>query len=88
MRTYRIDKKEEATAELQRYLRAVSYRYARVPHVGIDGIYGEETQDAVRAFQLLFGLPATGKADALTFARLFAEYASVPRGADEKAASP
>ena len=88
MRVYRIDKKEEATAELQRYLRAVSYRHDRVPHVGIDGIYGEETEDAVRAFQLLFGLPVTGAVDLLTFSLLYAEYASVPRGADKKAFLP
>ena len=86
MRIYRIDQKEEAVAEVQRYLRAVSYRHPEVPHVGIDGIYGEETAAAIRAFQLLFSLEATGEADAETFALLYAEYLSVPRAGGKKSA--
>ena len=68
---YRIDREEEAIAEVQRYLRAVSYKHEEVPHVGIDGIYGEETARAVLAFQELFDLPATGRTDSETFALLY-----------------
>lgn len=74
MKVYRIDRTEEAVAEIQRYLRAVSYRYKDIPHVGIDGIYGEETKDAVRAFQLLFSLAETGVVDPLTFEHLYREF--------------
>lgn len=73
MRIYRIDRTEEAIAEIQRYLRALSYRYKEVPHIGIDGIYGDETRDAVRAFQLLFSLAETGVVDPLTFEQLYRE---------------
>ena len=73
MRSYRIDREEEAVAEVQRYLRAVSYRYKEVPHVGIDGIYGEETREAVRAFQEHFSLSQTGVVDDVTFLRLYRE---------------
>lgn len=79
MRIYRIDKREEAIAEVQRYLRALSYRHPEIPHVGVDGIYGEQTRAALRAFQALFSLPATGLADAETFALLYAEHLTVPR---------
>ena len=51
MSVYRIDRNEEAVREVQRYLRAVSYRHKEVPHIGIDGIFGEETREALRAFQ-------------------------------------
>ena len=77
MRVYRIDREEEAIAEVQRYLRAVSYLYGEVPHVGIDGIYGKETKDAVRAFQFLFALKETGIVDDLTFKRLYNEFLTV-----------
>ena len=74
MRTYRIDRKEESVAEVQRYLRALSYRYESIPHVGTDGIYGEETREAVRAFQALFSLDTTGDTDKDTFDLLYKEY--------------
>lgn len=73
-RTYRIDKEEEAVAEVQRYLRALSYTHTEIPHVGVDGIYGNETREAVRAFQLLYSLDATGEADHITFLRLYEEF--------------
>lgn len=77
---YRIDRKEEATAEVQRYLRAISYAQKEVPHVGIDGIYGEETREAVRAFQTLFALPRTGIVDQETFYALYRNFLQVPKG--------
>lgn len=78
MKTYRIDREEEAIAEVQRYLRAVSYKHSEVPHVGVDGIYGKETEAAVRAFQLLSALKETGQVDDLTFLLLYKEFLSVP----------
>ena len=42
--------------------------------MGIDGIYGNETREAVRAFQLLYSLDATGDADHITFLRLYEEF--------------
>lgn len=80
MRNYRIDRDEEATAEVQRYLRALSYRHNEVPHVGVDGIYGEETRAAVRAFQVLFSLDATGRVDEETFSLLYSEYIKAEKG--------
>ena len=77
MNVYRIDREEETVAEIQRYLRAVSYKHASVPHVGIDGIFGNETANALRAFQALFDLAVTGDADRETFALLYEEYVSV-----------
>ena len=79
MNIYRIDKEAEAIAQVQTYLRALSYRHEEIAHVGVDGIYGEETREAVRAFQLLYGLEATGSVDMKTFLLLYEEHLTVPR---------
>ena len=79
MRTYRIDREEEAIAEVQRYLRALSYTERDIPHVGIDGIYGDETRAAVRAFQILLSLEETGITDLETFNALYRRASEVPR---------
>ena len=85
MQTYRIDKKEEAVAQVQRDLRAISYKHTAVPHVGVDGIFGEETRTALLAFQSLFSLAETGEADAETFALLYEEYREATKKRDKKA---
>ena len=79
MQAYRIDREEEAIAQVQTYLRAISYLHAEVPHIGIDGIYGEETKEAVRAFQALYGQEPNGIVDATTFTLLYLTYLKVPR---------
>ena len=38
----------EKIRELQRYLRRIAQVDGRIPLIGIDGIYGTETADAVR----------------------------------------
>ncbi len=40
----------------------------------LSGVYDEETEDAVRQFQRIHGLPPTGRADRLTRNRLSEEY--------------
>lgn len=46
----------------------------RVPPITIDGIYGENTEAAVRAFQSLSGLPVTGVTDEATYSALYDAY--------------
>lgn len=75
-RVYRIDRKPEAISEIQGYLRALSFVYADLPSIGIDGIFGPETEDAVRAFQRFYSRTETGYVDAETFALLYREYLS------------
>ena len=71
---YRIDLKEEATSELQKYLREVSYALSFTPHVQIDGIYGDRTREAVIAFQRIFRLPANGRVNFETWESIYAAY--------------
>jgi peptidoglycan hydrolase-like protein with peptidoglycan-binding domain len=46
--------------ELQQRLRNISKVHKDVPSVIPDGIFGEETEEAVKAFQRKFGFPETG----------------------------
>ena len=71
---YRIDLKEEATSELQKYLREVSYALSFTPHVQIDGIYEDRTREAVIAFQRIMRLPANGRVDFETWNSIYAAY--------------
>ncbi len=64
----------QAIYNLQRYLRGVSRFDPDIPPVDEDGIFGAETQASLAAFQRKYGLPITGTADAVTWARLFEEY--------------
>ena len=47
-----------------------------------DGIYGEATQNAVREFQRIFGLPATGFVDYPTWYEIQDIYVGVTRIAE------
>ena len=62
-----------ATANLQRYLRQLSYHQPITPPP-IDGIYYSDTEQAIRDFQSIYGLPTTGKADLETWDILYAAY--------------
>ena len=45
---------------LQEFLNAASSVYPEIPAVTVDGVFGEETQNAVYAAQALFDFPITG----------------------------
>lgn len=45
---------------LQYYLNFLSYFNLKLPYVAIDGIFGDETRDAVFTFQSLYGLDVDG----------------------------
>ncbi len=57
-----------ATEEVQRFLHVISdRRHEEIPRIAIDGIYGEETREAVREFQKIYGLYESGTVDRETF---------------------
>ena len=60
--------------ELQYFLRFISEFESTVPTVRFDGIFGAETESAVRAFQSLYGLPVTGVVDTDTWVTLYRAY--------------
>ncbi len=71
---YRIDDEKGAVTEVQRELYARYLRSGKTgPRVPVDGIYGTETEAAIRQYQSDTGLPVTGKTDYRTFDALMNE---------------
>jgi peptidoglycan hydrolase-like protein with peptidoglycan-binding domain len=64
----------EAVANLQRYLRQLAYWEENIPQPPVDGIFESRTEEALREYQRLRGLPVTGSADFDTWERLYADY--------------
>ncbi|MBQ9156657.1 MAG: peptidoglycan-binding protein [Eubacterium sp.] len=68
--------------QLQQQLNAIAGAYPRIPRVRVDGIYGQETARAVRAFQEIFDLPVTGDTGFSTWYRISQIYVAVTRIAE------
>ncbi len=60
--------------ELQMYLRVIQLAGGLRPLINPDGIYGAETVEAVRSFQIANRIPATGRVDTKTWDRIYEEY--------------
>ena len=67
----------EAVRQIQRCLNNVGTRYPGISRLSEDGVFGNGTQNAVAAFQRLFGLTADGIVGPLTWARLMDECAKI-----------
>lgn len=65
--------------QIQEQLNAIAGVYSSVPSVAVDGVYGPQTEAAVRAFQQTFGLPANGIVDLPTWYRISEIYVAVTR---------
>ena len=72
----------EKVRQIQEQLNAISNNYPLIPKIAADGISGERTQDAVRVFQNVFGLPQTGIIDYRTWYRIQEIYVAVTRIAE------
>ena len=49
--------------QLQQQLNRIAQNYPAIPRIQEDGIYGSNTANAIKKFQSIFGLPATGIVD-------------------------
>ena len=74
-----IGDEELYVSELQRYLRTILQQQEPARYISIDGIFGEETRQEIRAFQQSVGLPPTGVVDFLTWEAIFDEYNRILR---------
>lgn len=63
--------------EIQKYLHFINDRAGYLKRVAIDGIYADETFDAVREFQVTNAILPTGLVNYETFERLKNEYATL-----------
>ena len=69
---YELIDKISAIREIQSYLRYISDKIDdRIPTISIDGIYGNETEKAVKTYQRLYGLVESGIVNFETFKSLF-----------------
>ncbi len=59
---------------IQYFLDFVGQYVNTIPRVTVDGIYGANTEAAVRAFQETYALPITGVLNEVTWARLYNAY--------------
>ena len=68
--------------QIQEQLNTIAGSYPALPNVTADGIYGEATQNAVREFQRVFNLPATGVVDYPTWYEIQEIFVGVSRIAE------
>lgn len=85
---YDTSDKEAAIRAVQRFLLELHYFEGSIPFVTIDGIFGDATRTAVRAYQRLRGLPETGEVDYNTFRLLYTDYARAYRARNGTAIIP
>lgn len=67
---------------IQEYLNRIAQNYPLIPKVSQDGVYGENTQEAVKVFQGVFNLPETGVVDYATWYKISDVYVGVSRIAE------
>lgn len=59
---------------LQYFLAVIGAYYEQVPPVPITGYFGEQTENSVKAFQRVYGLPETGIVDRQTWEDIYRAY--------------
>ena len=74
--TQPMPNERENVSNLQRYLRQLSFDFPMIPPPPIDGLFESITEEALRSYQELRGLPVTGRADLKTWNTLFQDYRS------------
>lgn len=68
--------------QMQEQINRISQAYPSIPKITADGIYGQQTANAVRKFQNVFGLPETGVVDYPTWYKISEIYVGVSRIAE------
>ncbi len=66
--------------DLQTYLSVIGANYRDIPEVPVTGYYGDQTENAVRVFQELFGLPVSGIVGPTTWDAIAREYNFIKLG--------
>ena len=74
----RVGSRGEDVRIMQTYLNALSSVYPSIPRITADGIFGTQTENAVRAFQRQFGLNPDGIIGVITWNAIVAQYNRLP----------
>lgn len=69
----------ESVRVIQNQLNRIAQVYTTIPKLAVDGVYGPRTAEAVRTFQQIFGLPATGIVDRATWYQISNIFVGVTR---------
>ncbi len=72
----------EKVRQMQQQLNRIAQNYPAIPVIAADGIYGNRTAEAVRAFQRIFNLPQSGVVDYPTWYQISNIYVGVSRIAE------
>ncbi len=76
----RIGSEGEDVRTLQEYINVLSTAYDSIPEITVDGIFDEETRNAVYAIQTLFDLTVDGTVGAITWSKIADEYNDIVAG--------
>ena len=77
-----IGSRGEKVLQMQEQLNRIARNYPALPTIAADGIYGPATAAAVKKFQEIFNLPATGVVDYPTWYKISQIYVGVSRIAE------
>jgi len=77
-----VGSRGEDVRKIQDQMNAISNNYPAIQKIRVDGIFGEQTDTAVRKFQEVFKLPASGIVDFPTWYRISDIYVAVTRMAE------
>lgn len=77
-----VGSRGDKVRQMQEQLNAIAKAYPAIPRVTADGVYGQQTQQAVEEFQQIFDLPVTGVVDYSTWYRISNIYVGVTRIAE------
>lgn len=71
--------RSDKVRQMQEQLNRISQNYPLIPKVSVDGVYGPGTEEAVKVFQKVFGLPQTGVVDFPTWYKISQIFVGVSR---------
>ncbi len=77
-----IGSQGNAVRTIQEQLNSISNRYTAINKLAVDGVYGENTAEAVREFQNIFNMPQSGIVDFPTWYEISRVYVSIERLAE------
>ena len=77
-----VGSRGQKVLQMQEQLNRIAKAYPALPVIAQDGIFGPATEEAVRTFQSIFGLPATGVVDYPTWYKISEIYVGVSRIAE------
>ena len=72
----------QAVSDLQSYLSFIGSNISEIPQLPVTGYFGDQTEEAVKIFQRLFGLEQSGSVGPLTWSSIAKEYDALKEAAE------